>query len=686
MQLPCIVPSTLRRYLPTLFVTSLALLPLTPISVYGEMAEDLAALSSSSESDYNSEVALALLEELRHHPLSINRATANELRQLPWLSAADVHAIIKYRTQKGAFRSLSELETILGKERATWLSPYLTVEAAPVPAKTTVRPKATSTSKKTKKVATTGSLYSRYFTEMPPRKGILTEKYEGGNSKMYHRAQFYAPHVSASVVQEKDIGEAAITDFTSLSVSVADVGMMERVVLGNYRLTLGQGLMIGQGRFFSKGAEVGGRLTTKTLMPYASASEEGFLQGAAATLQIQPIALTLFYSANQRDAIINKEGVITSLSSSGYHRTTLEVSRKDNITENVMGAHLRYRTAVAGMEATLGGGMMNYSYPYPFDELEPNEPVSTVLGATLTNVDATLSFGSGALFAEAAFASDPHDMAWFAGAEYEPLRGVTAVAALRRYGENFYSPFANAFAERGGGSNEEGLYTAVQAAFSKKVTLGAYYDRFTFPQLGSHYQQAADGFDARAWFSWQQSSLLCWNVQVQHKEKPEEKNQGTTKNPIWTPLPILTDRLQLNCEVTPHKGISLRTRFELKNVDKEYLLATQSFTGKMWYQQVGYRTENFSLKGRFTRFTTTDYAAAIYAYEDDLPLTSSLGMYSGDGSSLFAVATWQPMKQMKVAARYEVTRYNDRDVYSSGNDERATNAPSSLHVGCMLSF
>ena len=106
----------------------------------------------------------------------------------------------------------------------------------------------------------------------------------------------------------------------------------------------------------------------------------------------------------------------------------------------------------------------------------------------------------------------------------------------------------------------------------------------------------------------------------------------------------------------------------------------------MVYQQLGYNAGTFGLKGRFTIFDTNDYDAAIYAYEDDLPLTSSLGVYDGQGKSLFLIATWQAMKQMKLGARYETTWYSDREVYSSGNDERATSAPGSFHLGCFLSF
>ena len=161
---------------------------------------------------------------------------------------------------------------------------------------------------------------------------------------------------------------------------------------------------------------------------------------------------------------------------------------------------------------------------------------------------------------------------------------------------------------------------------------------------------------------------------------------GTSSHPLWVALPQLTDRCRLDCDVTLSGKVQLRSRGEVKKVVKVYRAGDQQFYGWLASQQAGYSSGKFSLKGRVTVFNTEDYDAALYAYEDDLPLTSSLGMYNGRGKSLFVVAAWQAMPQMKLGARYEVTWYSDREVYSSGDDLRATRAPGSFHLGCLLQF
>jgi hypothetical protein len=670
--------STLKRHaLHSVMTFVLLIAPLS--SALSSENNDLQELLDHAESEINIEQLLDLMEQLKTEKILINEADADDLRQLPWLTTADVEAILIHRRSKGPIISLQQLQTIIGKERAATIAPYIRFEKEP-PISPAARAKA---------VDIEGSLYSRLFRETPARKGILNGNYAGENYKLYHRMHFSAPHLKATFLQEKDIGEPDVADFTSLSISASDLGVVKSALAGNYKLNIAQGLLIGQGRYFSKGSDPTGsvRLSSRQLLPYTSSSESGFLQGAATSLKLAPFEVTLFYSSNHRDAIINDAGVITSFSTSGYHRTELERSRKDNVTETLSGANLLYSYQRGLFSGRAGGSLLNYHYTLPFDELEPSAAQSTLSSATLCSFETDLSLGHASLFAEAAFSSRPDDASWIAGAEYQMLKGLTAVAALRRYGTGYYSPFANAFAERGGdAANEKGYYLGVNAKLNDRLSVAAYHDLFTFPLLDDHCSYPSDGSDSRLFVTWKQSPLLTWNLQLQHKEREEQSNQGTSSHPLWTALPQITNRVRLDCDMELSRSVHLRSRGEVKKVVKEYLAGDERFYGWLLYQQAGYSSGKFTLKGRITVFNTEDFDAALYAYEDDLPLTSSLGMYDGRGKSLFLVATWQALPQLKLAARYERGWYSDREVYSSGNDERATSAPGSFHLGCSLTF
>ncbi|MEI6756974.1 MAG: helix-hairpin-helix domain-containing protein [Chlorobium sp.] len=658
------------------YVLFMALFLLFPPALYGE-EDALLDLLESAESAGNAEQLLELIEDLKKNRILLNEADANELRQLPWLTAADAHAIIVQRNAKGAFQSLQELEPIIGAEKTAAIAPCVLLK------------KEQELRKRAAAVPVEGTMYSRLFRETTARKGIIKDIYAGENYKLYHRLQVSVPHVNASLLQEKDIGEPDVADFTSLSFNIHDLGILKSAVLGNYKLNVAQGLLIGQGRYLSKGSDsfTSVRLPARQLSPYTSSSEYGYLQGVAATVKLYPIEVTAFYSANHLDAIINSSGVITSFDESGYHRTPLEISRKDNVTETVSGANLLYNFQTGNFSGRAGGSVLSYGYTRPLDELEPYAALSTISSAMLYSIQTDCSLGKATLFGEAAFSRKPYDTSWIAGMEYELLRGLNAVGAVRRYGVNYYSPFASAFAERGeGASNENGYYVGINAKASDRLSIGAYYDLFTFPLLDDHTQYPSHGNDSRIFLAWKQSGLLLWHLQLQHKKKEEQNNQGSSSAPLWTALPQVTDRCRLDCDLLLSTHFHLRSRGEFKKVVKQYLAGDQQFYGRLFYQQAGYESPGFSLKGRFTHFQSDDYDAALYAYEDDLPLTSSLGLYSGRGNSFFLLATWQAMKQMELSARFEKTWYSDREVYSSGNDERATNAPGSFHLGCFITF
>ncbi len=640
--------------------------------------DGLQELLENAESETGSEQLLELIEDLKKNRIPLNKADADELRQLPWLTVADAEAILNYRRNKGPILSRQELEPIIGKYKASCIDPYLQYE------------KQQSFSGKQLSKPLDLTLYSRFFSEIPRRHGIINGTYGGENYKLYNRLQLSTPHVKLSLLEEKDIGEPDIADFSSVSINFCDLGVIQSAVLGNYKLNVAQGLLIGQSRFYSKGSDPTGtlRLPSILLSPYTSSGETGFLQGAATTLKLDPFEITTFYSANHVDGIINKYGVITSFDQSGYHRAQYQISRKDNLVEKLYGASLLYHYQSGDLSGKTGGTVLSYRYPVPLDELEPDVIPSTISSSTLYSVQTDLTLGHASLFAEAALSSQPKDASWVAGVEFEPLQGLNTVAAFRCYGEHYYSPFAGAFAERGdGASNEKGLYLGLNARISDRLSLGAYHDRFTFPSLDTHCQYPSDGNDSRLSFTWRQSPTFTWSLQLQHKYKEEQSNQGSSSHPIWTPLPKISDRCRLDCDINLSTRIHLRSRGEVKKVVKQYLAADRLFNGWLIYQQAGYNTGQLSVKGRLTCFNTEDYDAAIYAYEDDLPLTSSLGVYDGRGKSFFLLATWQVMKQMKLAARYETTWYSDRTVSGSNvNDQRATSSPASYTLGCLLTF
>ncbi len=612
------------------------------------------------------------LDALKARKIRINEAEPDALRQLPWLNSGDISSLVEARRTRGAILSLRQLEAVIGPEKTARIAPYITFAR-----KTRLPPPE-------EKEPLSGSVSSRILWDTTPRDGLSDGRYPGDHFKLYNRLQLDYGNFQANLVHDKDIGEPDVADFVSLSLSASDLGIVQQAVLGNYRLNFGQGLLVGQSRFMSKGSEPSNsvRIGSKRLSPSSSSSEYGFFQGAAATLDLKPLEVTAFWSANLVDAR-NTTGTITSFDEAGYRRTMTERNRKDNVTETVYGGSLLYRFESGAVRGKAGGSWLRYDYG------EPLKALGSVDGSSsLGGVECDLLIGRLGFFGEAAWSEKPHGrVSWIAGADYQVLPKVNLLFAVRDYDPGYYSPFAGAFAERGdNASNEKGCYFGIEGAVSSKVSLGAYVDWFRFPVLDAHTDYASDGFDTRVFLDYRPSGAVAWAFQYQHRYKEEQKNQGTSSSPVWTALPHITDRFRLDCDIDVSRRLHLRTRGEVKRVVKEYIAGDETYYGWLLYQQANFRAGSFGLKGRFTLFHTDDYDAAIYTYEDDLPLVFNSTAFSGRGKALFLVASWDVSRNLKLAGKFETTWYDDRDVYSSGADERDTSAPGSFHLGCSLRF
>jgi len=589
---------------------------------------------STFEPEGNIEALLDDLSDLKKQKLYLNESSAEDLLQLPWLTPSDVRNIIFRRTDTGPITNEATLADIIGDEKAEWTVPYIYFS------------RELQLRRKALREQIEGSLYTRYFTEMPERDGITTGKYAGENYKLYNRLQLTIPHLKASVVQEKDVGEPDVDDFTSFSLNAYDFGVLKSAVVGNYTLNFGEGLLMGQNRYFSKGSDPAGsvRLSSRRLKPYSSSGEYGFLQGAAVTLRPGPFEVTAFTSSNRVDARVDEtNGLITSFDDTGYHRTVTELERRDGVTEKVEGANLLWNFSGSGVNGRLGGSMIHYGYSEPLEALvESGIDRGEASSADLVGLEAAVSFGRAGMFLETVFSQKPDDSSWIAGASYEPVRGVTAVVAVRQYGEHYYSPFAGAFAERGdGASNEEGYYAGIDARLSRKVRVGAYYDWFRFPLLSpSSYPYPSEGHDMRLFASWKASSSITWSLQLQHKKKEEASSaqgalggEGAING--YAPLPSLTDRVRLDSDIKLSRVFSIRTRGEVKRVTQEFFSGDVSYNGWLLYEQLNYKNGRLSLKWRGTVFNTDDYDSQLYAYEDGLPMQFNLGTYNGRGKSIF---------------------------------------------------
>jgi len=273
-----------------------------------------------------------LLCELEQHPLDINAATREQLEELPFLSARQVEEMVEYLDRYGPMKSLNELLMIqsLGYAQRRLLTYFIYVGEERSEGFPRVRDIAGYGHHE---LIGTGRI--PFYERKGDKDGYLGDPY-----RHWLRYQFvYGDAVKLGLVGAQDAGEPFFThrnrwgyDYYSLYLQVRNWGRLESLCLGNYRVSMGMGLVMNSEFSLGKVAMLQnmGR-SANTLRAHSSRSNNS-LRGLAATVGLgRGLKMTAFASYQAMDATLNKDSTAATILTASYHRTETEMAKKNNL-------------------------------------------------------------------------------------------------------------------------------------------------------------------------------------------------------------------------------------------------------------------------------------------------------------------------------------------------------------------
>ena len=196
--------------------------------------------------DYDWEEELLLLDRLQANPIDLNRATREELKQLPFLNDEQIEQIHAYLYLHGEMKTLNELLLVKGMDKRTMemMQPFVCLKSE----QTTKGFPSIKNIIKYGKHEAIARLDQPFYT----RKGY-TDSYLG--TKQYHSLRYdfgYGDYLHAGITAEKDAGEPLFGahnkqgyDHYGAYLQLKKLGIVEQLNIGNYRLNFGEGLIIG---------------------------------------------------------------------------------------------------------------------------------------------------------------------------------------------------------------------------------------------------------------------------------------------------------------------------------------------------------------------------------------------------------------------------------------------------------
>ena len=275
--------------------------------------------------------AQALYDEHLLAPLDIQTATKDELLRLPLLSEYQVYQLISYRADHRGFKDLSELKLIIG-----WTPRLLHL----------LRPLLRCGTKKQALTWQEASLLVRShwrlrYGRQQHASGQLAHAIGTPDVALFQFSYEVPQYLQAFVAGEKDYGEPwrwqRRTGFDSYNASIKLKRRGFQLLLGDYRIARGCGLLLGQGIFPLNFRSLTPRFPSGIRMLRHS-SEMDFSRGFAGRIQGEQWEAGVFISTNRLDGHLSEDGILSNIGSSGLHRTKHELAQRRQGKTNYGGA------------------------------------------------------------------------------------------------------------------------------------------------------------------------------------------------------------------------------------------------------------------------------------------------------------------------------------------------------------
>ena len=600
------------------------------------------------------------LSEKAEHPINLNQATREDLEQLSILTAQQVEQLLEYLNRYGPIRSLGELQmlTSLDPERLRLLK-YFVYAGDPPPQDNKLRLDSVFRHGR-QQLMLTGKI--PFYERKGDKNAYLGYKYRHS-----FRYQFnYYNRVTFGLTGAQDAGEPFLSnrnrwgyDYYSYYLQVKDIGRIENLCLGMYRVQLGMGLIMNGGFYLGKlmTLQSMGR-SASVLRPHSSRSTENYLQGAAATIRLhRNWHLTAFASYRPLDATLNKDSTARTLYYSNYHRTTTEMAKKNNTHELNLGGCVGWRKGALYVRG-------NFLYTH-YDRLlvpqKENTPYRRYAaeGDRFVNMSVDYGYTNTRLsFSGETAVNNDGALATIHQFSYRVSHELTLTALHRYYDKRYTALHAQCFSEGSNIQNEHGIYGGLVWQPTYKWMINWYADYAHFAWQRYQVSMPSDAFDTMV----STRTLLNsrWKLEGRYRLHIRQKD-----NPEKT---LLVNRIEhrgwLRLTYDMPAGLSLQTQMDGISVSYR-----QCDRGWMLSEQVVYAWRWLQMTASASYFQTDSYESRLYRYERSLLYNFSSLMLYGKGIRYAFMTRADIGKHWMMTAKVGVTNYFDRSKISSGQQE-----------------
>lgn len=559
------------------------------------------------------------------------------------------YQLLKYIDQCGPLVTIYELAAIEGfhyQEIVKWL-PYLKV--GPIK----------KGRFKFKELFTHSNhqLLIRNSRVLEEKKGYLPEipnGYAGSPDRLSFKYVFQSKdRISFGIAGEKDAGEQFFRgeqkkgfDWYSFHFQVKKMGLLKKVIIGDYRMQMAQGVIMGSG--YLQGSGIGIRKIQSTIQPVTAMNESPLNCGIVAEIGNHKISGTLFWGS----------------------RYDIE-----GIQGHLYGSEVQFQTRLLKM----GFRFIQMKYN---DTILPSEKWYQLFhfhGIKNTNYgfDYRYILGHAILFGELGV-SQSGGYGLIQGVIYPVHPMVKMVLMYRKYSANFHSIAGNGFSKNSTLQNEQGIYLASKLIVSRNTEWELFSDCYRIEWLKYLLDKPEPQLDIGSKYKWNISRNGVLLLQYRYKTAAQNDANGYY-NEIHHHI---SHRVKCVIQSQPHPMIRLKTEVNISIYQTPIFdfLDQETFQkGILLYQDVGISWEKPKLQiwGRIAYFDTDSYDVRLYAYENDLTYCFTINSYYDQGFRWYLMVKYR-IWSIDFQLRISRTLYDNKSLIGSGLEEIQGNSKTEI--------
>jgi len=633
--------------IPVLWLAGSVALIAQSVTGDAELQTEITSLTGTEEAD-NAAEKLAQLSDNR---VNINSGDEDEISRLFFLTSFQVKVLADYIKRHGNIVSVYEIALLPGFDRPTamLMEPYIVLSSRAVAS------------------SGTGSRNTLLFSTLisAPSSGT-----DSTGVRYVLRLNHSSKRYSYGLTAENDpwehftLHKAAGADFVSAHLMYNGKGLLSRLIVGDYSLRFGEGLVISnsswQGSWLTSPSFASGREVTDA---YTSTDENNFFRGVAAVASSATYSAALFISSNSIDARIrfaaDSSRYVSNLVTGGLHNTPSGLAARNTLTENTAGIHL-----TAGGEKIRGGVTLaatRFSLPF-IPDTSAAEDLYKFRGRHLLNMGADFRAGTGKLFCfgEAGF-SFPGSWAAVTGIRALPDGRITFNLSARYLSPRYHVFHSNIYSSGSTVSNEMGIAGNIHIEAAKHLFVSAGADIYRFPWLRYRSSSPSTGARSELKIEYTPSDRLTlrgsWSL-IQHQY---DVNDDTGIAGIEIKKRMQTSLLGA---WAPSESVTLTSRIVLCHLPETHE------NGYLLCQDISYSLKKVKVWLRYSLFNTPGWDTRLYAYENDLLQNFSIPALYGDGMRTYLMLQWDVSSHFLIRAKYASTLSGNGESHKTDNDIR----------------